>query len=300
MIEELGTHFVLSGSSARSLRKRGVNLLGGRARTSRLHPLVSRELGGDLVLGRALQFGLLPSVYFSDSPAEDLKAYVENYLTEEIAAEGLTRNLAAFARFLDVVGLRHGQMINLDRIANESQVKASTVRNYYQILKDSFLIHEVRSYTETRLRKAYSTSKYFLFDVGVARQIQGRRGLASGTPEYDEAFESFILQELVVYCDFHQIDPPGYWRSRSNLEADFVFDGIAVECKASAHVGSHDCRGLRALSEEGLLNQHIVVCMVARPRVLDGDIVVLPWQEFLDMLWSGRLHELPNGEQTAN
>ena len=295
MIEELGVHFVMSGSSARSLRRRGVNLLGGRARTCRLHPFVSKELGDQFDIDRTLQFGMLPSIYFSDSPTADLKAYVESYLSEEIAAEGQTRNLAAFARFLDVVGLSHGQMLNFERVANESQVSVSTVRNYYEILKDSFLIHEVRSFTETRIRKAYNTSKYFLFDVGVARQIQGRSGLATRTPEYGEAFESFILQELVVYCDIHGIDPPKYWRSRSNFEVDFVFDGIAVEVKASSNVRSHDFRGLRALREEGLLSHYLLVTKVERARIVDDEIVVLPWRMFLDMLWSEQLHDLPKG-----
>lgn len=292
MIEEHGVRFVLSGSSARSLRRRGVNLLGGRARTRRLHPFVSKELSGRLDLDRALEFGLLPSVYFSDAPNEDLKAYVESYLSEEIAAGGRTRSLAAFARFLDVVGLSHGQMINFERIANESQVPASTVRNYYQILKDSFLVHEVRSYSETRIRKAYNTSKYFLFDIGVARQIQGRSGLAKRTPEYGQAFESFIHQELIVYCDNHDIEAPMYWRSRSNFEVDFVFDGIGIEVKASSNIGSHDLRGLRALREEGLLSHYFLVSMVDRMRIVDGDFVVLPWRMFLDALWSGQLRDL--------
>ena len=293
IIEEHGVQFVLCCSSARSLRRRGVNLLGGRARTRRLHPFVSNELGDSFDLDRVLEFGLLPSVYFSDAPDEDLKAYVESYLSEEIAAEGQTRNLAAFARFLDVVGLSHGQMINFERLANESQVPASTARSYYQILKDSFLIHEVKSYTETRIRKAYNTSKYFLFDIGVARQIQGRRGLAKRTPEYGQAFESFIHQELIVYCDFHDIEAPMYWRSRSNFEVDFVFDGVAIEVKASSNIGSHDFRGLRALREEGLLSHYFLVSMVDRMWIVDGDLVVLPWRVFLDALWSGQLRDLP-------
>ena len=294
MIEELGIRFVMSGSSARSLRKKGVNLLGGRARTRRMHPFVSSELAAQFDLERALEFGLLPSIYFSDSPGEDLKAYVSNYLSEEIAAGGLTRNLGAFARFLDVVGLSHGQMINFERIANESQVPAATVRGYFQILKDSFLIHEVRSFTETRIRKAITTSKFFLFDIGVARQIQGRRGLAQRTPEFGQAFESFIHQELVVYCDSCSLDLPAYWRSKSNFEVDFVVDDTAIEVKASANVNTHDFRGLRALREEGLLSRYLLIAMVERPRVVDNDFLVLPWRKFLDILWSGHLRDLPN------
>ena len=222
MIEEHGVRFFLTGSSARTLRRKGVNLLGGRARSRVLHPFVSAELGDHFRLERALEFGLLPSVYFSDAPAEDLAAYSGDYLKEEVAAEALVRNIGAFSRFLEVAALSHGRMINFAQIASDAQVPASTVREYYGILEDTFIAHEVPAYTETRKRKAVSTSKYYLFDVGLARHLQGRRGLPLGTAEYGEAFESFMLQEIKGFCDYHLLDPPRYWRSKSRFEVDFV------------------------------------------------------------------------------
>ena len=261
MIEEHGVRFFLTGSSARTLRRKGVNLLGGRARSRVLHPFVSAELGDHFRLERALEFGLLPSVYFSDAPAEDLAAYSGDYLKEEVAAEALVRNIGAFSRFLEVAALSHGRMINFAQIASDAQVPASTVREYYGILEDTFIAHEVPAYTETRKRKAVSTSKYYLFDVGLARHLQGRRGLPLGTAEYGEAFESFVLQEIKGFCDYHLLDPPRYWRSKSQFEVDFVVGELAVEVKAKKAVSHRDLRGLQALREENRLSHYVLVSL---------------------------------------
>ena len=182
LIEEHGIRFLLTGSSARRLRRRGVNLLGGRARSRVLHPFVRVELGGRFDLDRALEHGLLPPIVFSESPAEDLAAYAGDYLREEVAAEAIVRNIGAFSRFLQVAALAHGEMINFANLASDAQVPASTVREYYEILKDTLIAHEVPAFTDTRKRKAISTSKYYLFDVGVARQSAGtaRTGAGNG------------------------------------------------------------------------------------------------------------------------
>ena len=286
MIEEHGVRFFLTGSSARTLRRKGVNLLGGRARSRVLHPFVSAELGDHFRLERALEFGLLPSVYFSDAPAEDLAAYSGDYLKQEVAAEALVRNIGAFSRFLEVAALSHGRMINFSQIASDAQVPASTVREYYGILEDTFIAHEVPAYTETRKRKAVSTSKYYLFDIGLARHLQGRRGLPLGTAEYGEAFESFVLQEIKGFCDYHLLDPPRYWRSKSQFEVDFVVGELAVEVKAKKAVSHRDLRGLRALREENRLSHYVLVSLEPMARRVDG-IDILPWREFLTRLWSG-------------
>ncbi|MCY4531842.1 MAG: AAA family ATPase [Gammaproteobacteria bacterium] len=284
MIEEHALRFLLTGSSARSLRRKGVNLLGGRARSRNLHPFVARELGDLFDLNRVLEYGLIPSIYFSDSPSEDLTAYAGDYLKEEIAAEAAVRNVGAFSRFLEVAALAHGEMINFSNMANDSQVSASTVRGYYQILKDTFLAHEVPAYTETRKRKAISTSKYYLFDIGLARNLQQRQGLAPGTAEYGSAFETYIYQEIKAYCDYHLLPTPRYWRSKSQFEVDFVFEELAVEVKAKQHIGPNDLKGLKAFREEGLVRHSVVVCMEPMLRHLDG-IDIMPWQQFLKMLW---------------
>ena len=284
MIDERDIRFLLTGSSARSLRRKGVNLLGGRARSRALHPFVRVELGERFDLARALEYGLLPSIYLSDSPVEDLAAYAGDYLKEEVAAEAIVRNIGAFSRFLEVAAHSHGQMINFSNLANDAQVPASTVREYYGILKDTLIAHEVPALTDSRKRKAISTSKYYLFDIGLARHLQGRRGLAPGTSEYGAAFESFIFQEVKAFCDYHRLDTPQYWRSKSRLEVDFVLEDLAVETKATRHVSARDLRGLRALREEGLFTHYVLVSMEPLARLVDG-IRVLPWTEFLDRLW---------------
>lgn len=288
MIEEHGVRFFLTGSSARSLRRKGVNLLGGRARAHTLHPFVRRELGARFDLARALEFGLLPGIYFSDAPAEDLAAYAGNYVREEVAAEASVRNIGAFGRFLTVAALAHGEMVNFVNLASDSQVPPSTVREYYAILKDTFIAHELPAFAETAKRKAITTAKYYLFDIGLARHLQGRAGLAPGTPEYGSAFESYVFQEIKAYCDYHRLQTPRYWRSKSGFEVDFVFERVAVETKAKAVVGARDLRGLRALREEGVFEHYILASMEPRGRLVDG-IRILPWQVFIDELWDGAL-----------
>jgi predicted AAA+ superfamily ATPase len=239
------------------------------------------------VLARALDRGLLPSIYSSDDPRDDLRAYVGTYLKEEIAAEALTRNVPAFTRFLEVAALSHGTMLNYTAIASDAQVPVSTVREYYQILEDTLVARPLQAWTRTRSRKAIGTAKHYFFDVGVVRHLQHRTGLAARSPEFGEAFESYIFHELCTYIDYNEPVPLAYWRSASNFEVDFVLaDAAAIEVKAKNPVGERDLRGLRALREEALLRHYLVVSLEARPRTVDG-IQILPWQEFLDRLWSG-------------
>ena len=287
LIEQRGIRFVLTGSSARKLRHGGVNLLGGRAPSRTLHPFVYRELGDDFVLTRALDRGLIPSIYASESPREDLRAYVGSYLKEEIAAEALTRNVPAFSRFLEVAALSHGTMLNYAQVASDAQVPVSTVREYFHILEDTLVARPLPAWTRSRTRKAIGTAKHYFFDVGVARHLQHRSGLSPRSPEFGEAFEGYIFHELSTYLDYTEPAPLAYWRSTSNFEVDFVLaDSTAIEVKAKDAVGDRDLRGLRALREEALLEHYLVVSLEARPRTVDG-IEILPWKVFLERLWDG-------------
>lgn len=162
MIEEFGVRFLLTGSSARKLRRGGVNLLGGRAQTRYLHPLSICELKDSFDLERALNYGLLPSVFLSDAPGENLKTYVGIYLKEEIAAEGLTRNIPAFSRFLTIAALCNGQIVNYTKIANDAQVARSTVQEYFEILKDTLIAYKLPAWNKSQKRKPIGTSKYYL------------------------------------------------------------------------------------------------------------------------------------------
>jgi predicted AAA+ superfamily ATPase len=287
LVETRGIRFILTGSSARKLRRGGVNLLGGRAVTRTLHPFIHRELGAEFSLIRALDRGLIPSIYFSDDHRDDLRAYAGNYLKEEIAAEALTRNVPAFSRFLEVAALCNGTMLNFSQVASDAQVPMSTVREYFHILEDTLVARPLPAWTRSAKRKAIATAKHYFFDIGVARHLQHRAGLSPRSPEFGEAFESYIFHELSSWIDYTSPVPLAYWRSTSNFEVDFVLgERTAIEVKAKNPVGERDLRGLRALREEHLLEHHVVVCLEARPRRVDG-IDILPWQDFLERLWEG-------------
>jgi predicted AAA+ superfamily ATPase len=286
LIEQRGVNFLLTGSSARKLRRGGVNLLGGRARTRYLHPLTSCELGDHFELDRAIERGLLPSIYFSDDPKADLDAYTGTYLQQEIVAEGATRNVHAFSRFLRVAALCNATIVNFTKIGNDSQVPRTTVYEYFEILKDTLLLHEVPAWKHSRKRKPLVTSKYYFFDLGVVSALQGR-AVKVGTPEFGPAFETWLLHELIAYRDYVSGEAVNYWRSTSGFEVDFILgDHTAVEVKATENVAPADLRSLRALAEEQTLQRFICVSMEPRPREVDG-VSILPYREFLESLWGG-------------
>jgi len=287
LMEEKGVRFLLTGSSARKLRRGGVNLLGGRARVRHLHPFIRQELGDWFDITKALTRGLIPSIYFSDDPEEDLKAYAGAYLQEEIIAEGATRNAPAFSRFLRVAALCNATIVNFTNVASDAQVPRTTVHEYFQILKDTLIITELPAWKKTSKRKPLSSSKYYFFDIGVARHLQGRFLISPGTPEYGEAFETWMMHELHSYSDYRSGTKLSFWRSASGYEVDVIMDDhTAIELKAAENVPARELKSLMALAEEGKMKRYICVCCESRRRTVNG-ITVLPWQEFLEALWAG-------------
>jgi uncharacterized protein len=288
LIESQQTRFLLTGSSARKLRRGGVNLLGGRARHRTLHPFVSSEIP-DFNLIQALNWGLIPSIYYSDSPKEDIASYVGDYLQEEIAHEGLTRNIPAFSRFLEVAALSNGQMINFSEIANDAQVARTTVHEYFYILKDTLIAHELEPWKKSKKRKPVSTSKYYFFDNGVVRYLQHGSEILEKSKEMGAAFEQFIFHELKTFCDYKQAGDLCYWRSKSGFEVDFILnDTIAIEIKAKLNISTKDISGMKALQEEKLLKKYYIVSFETLPRQIKG-IEILPWKIFLQRLWDQSL-----------
>lgn len=286
LIEQRGIRFLLTGSSARTLRRGGVNLLGGRARVRRLHPLCFRELGRHFDLARALHNGLLPSVYFSDDPQADLDAYSGTYLQHEIAAEGATRNVPAFGRFLRVAALCNGTVVNFTAVANDAQVPRTTVYEYFRILEDTLLLEEVPAWRASRTRKPLVSSKYYFFDVGVVGQLQGRL-FRLNTPEAGQALETYIAHELFCYRDYVSDETIQHWRSASGFEVDFLLGGhTAIEVKAKRSIGGHDLRSLHAIREERGIRRLLCVTLESRARKVEG-IEILPLTGFLEALWSG-------------
>ena len=283
--------FILTGSSARALKRRGVNLLGGRALSARLYPLVSSELSYRN-LEDTLLWGSLPGVMGSEVRKEDLKAYVGTYLQEEIRAEGLVRNLGAFNRFLEVAALCSGQQLNYVAVGSDAMVNERTVKDYFQILIDTFLGRELLPFRKTKSRKAVATPKFYLFDTGVWNAILGRFSIAPRTREYGEALEHRVFHELTAYLDYRRSDEAlTYWRpQKQEAEVDFVVgDRIAIEVKGTSRVGHSDTRGIKLLSEEVTLKKKVIVCSESSPRTLDTGVEVLPFKVFCQRLWSDDL-----------
>ncbi len=286
LIETRRIKFLLTGSSARKLRRGGVNLLGGRARTKHLHPLTYQELGRHFDISQALTRGTLPSIYFSDDPRADLQSYTETYLEQEIVAEGATRNVPAFSRFLKVAALCNGTIINFTNVANDAQVPRTTVYEYIRILQDTLLLHEIPAWRQSRKRKPLVSSKYYFFDIGVVGMLQGRT-VRKGTPEFGEAFETYMAHELFAYRDYISGESVRFWRSASGFEVDFILGNhTAIEIKAKNQVSPQDLKALKALAEEKVLRRHLVISFEPRTRQV-GEVTVMPWGVFLDKLWSG-------------
>ncbi len=285
LMEERGVRFLLTGSSARKLRRGGVNLLGGRARTQYFHPLTVKELGGHFDLRRALNCGVIPSVYFSSDPDADLEAYTGNYLQQEIVAEGATRNIPAFSRFLKMAALCNATIVNFTNVANDAQVARTTVYEYFEILKDTLIIRELPAFKKGRQRKPICSSKYYFFDTGVVRQMQGRGVLSEGTAEFGGAFETFLMHELTAFNDYKRSVRLSFWRSTSGYEVDFIMDDhTAVEAKAKSVITSADLRSLEAIAEEHRFQRLVCVCLEKRPRKI-GTIEIVPYRDFLEELW---------------
>jgi predicted AAA+ superfamily ATPase len=286
LIEAQGVHFLLTGSSARKLRRGGVNLLGGRARTKYLRPLTYKELGDRFDLYRAVERGLLPSIYFSDDARADLEAYTGLYLQQEIVAEGATRNVPAFSRFLKAAAFCNGTIVNFTNVANDAQVARTTIYEYFEILKDTLVLYELPAWRKTKKRKPLASSKYYFFDVGVVSSLQGRT-FRPGTPEFGEAFETYLMHELTSYSDYVSGEPLSYWKSTTGFEVDFIIgDHTALEVKAKANISQQDLRSLRALAEEKGLKRYLCVCLEPRPRRVE-EVQITPFSEFLEALWNG-------------
>ena len=289
MIEERGAQFLLTGSSARKLRKGHANLLGGRAWRRVMLPLSYTEVSG-FNLEEALISGMLPPHFLAEHPMEELRAYVADYLKEEIAAEALAQNIPSFSEFLRVAALTSSELIHYTNIARETGVSQRVVRSYFDILEDTFLGFRVKPWTRSKNRRMILTEKFYFFDVGIAGYL-GRRRPIPGSRDFGKAFEHFILMEIRAYQAYVNPEMPiHYWRTSSGQEVDFLLGDreVAVEIK-SGKVHEGDLWGLHALLEDGPVKRAILVSMEKEPRRIAGNIEVLPWQDFLERLWSGRI-----------
>lgn len=282
--------FILSGSSARKLRRSGVNLLGGRAIRKHLFPFVSAEIP-DFDLIKACNNGMLPRHYLTDDASKRLNAYVGDYLQQEIKAEALTRNLNIFSRFMEVAALSNGEVINYNNIASECGVSAPTVKEYFSILEETLIGYTIPAFTSKVKRRVIQSPKFYFFDVGIANFLLKRKSLLPGSPEFGHALEHLVIQEIIAYIGYadskHSLS---YWRTTSGYEVDAVIGNarIAIEVKSTEEVQSYHTKGLKAFSEEFPDCRLIIVSMDKHPRRLNG-IDVLPVQIFLKKMWGGEV-----------
>lgn len=290
LIENKGLSFLLTGSSARKLRRDHANLLGGRAWRRTMVPLSIKEVEG-FDLERVMTSGLLPPHYLSPDPQEDLRAYIADYLKEEIATEAKLQNIPAFAEFLRVAAITSSELLNYVNVAREAGVSAKVVRTYFDILQDTYLGFRIPPWTKSRNRRMIETEKFYLFDVGVANHL-ARRQPRLGSAEFGKSLEHYILMELKAYQAYRAPDLTiTFWRTSAGQEVDFLLGDkqVALEIKSSARVHEGDIRPMRALTEDGPVKKCIVVCLEKEPRRLTKDVQALPWKMFLDLLWDGEL-----------
>lgn len=293
LIENRGITFALCGSSARKVRRGHANLLGGRAVRRELFGLVSQEIGASFDLVRAVNHGGLPRHYLADSPGGRLRAYVDDYLKEEVAAEGLVRNLPAFADFLSAAALSDGDLVNHANIARDCGVSAPTVREYFQILVDTLLGRFLPAYVKRPKRRVIQARKFYFSDVGVVNVLSRRGRIEPGSELFGKALESWVFHEFTAFLSYRESARVlHYWRLPSGIEVDFVTDDLrlAIEVKATGRPSSEHLKGLRALKEDQRsIGKRVLACLVPRPRRTEDGIEILPVSDLLGRLWSGDL-----------
>lgn len=279
--------FILCGSSARKLKRQGVNTLGGRAVPQYLFPFVSCEIP-DFNIDRAVNNGMIPRHYMKENPTSLLKAYVGVYLREEIQAESLVRNLTGFSRFLEIAAMTDGEMVNYLNIASDCGVSANTVKEYFQILEDTLVGYMIPAFTKKAKRKVVQSPRFYLFDVGVTNYLLGRTNLRRGTTDYGHAFEHIVIQELVAYLNY--TDSPNklsYWRTYTQVEVDVILGEakVAIEIKSAEEVLPKHLKGLKSFADEHPDCRRIIVSLDRFNRVVDG-IEHIYVYDFFKKLWS--------------
>ena len=293
LMENRNVQFALCGSSARKVRRGAANLLGGRAVRYRLHGLTAAEIGPGFDLDRLLNHGYLPRIYGADRPGRLLDAYVADYLKEEVAAEGLVRNLPAFSGFLDAAALSDGELINFSNIGTDCGVSGHTARSYFEILEDTLLGRWLPAYRKRPKRRVVGAPKFYLSDVGVVNRLARRGALSRGSDTYGRAFENWVFHELSAYLDYADDgDALSYWRLAGGTEVDFVVGEmrLAVEAKASARIVTRHLKGLRSIvTDHPDVGQRVVVCLEDRARRTEDGIDILPAETFVARLWDGEL-----------
>ena len=288
LMENRGLRFILSGSSARKLKRSGANLLGGRALRRTLFPLVSAEIP-DFDLNRALNNGMLPRHYLVDNPVKRIQAYIGDYLQQEIVEEAIVRNLDSFTRFLQVAALSNTEIVNYTNIAQDCGMSSKTVKEYFTILEETMLGFYLPAYTKVVKRRVIQSPKFYYFDVAIPNHLLGRFPLQRGTDIYGHALEHFVVQEIRAWLSYKDAGKKmAYWHTLDNkYEVDVVIGEaeMGIEIKSTTNVSSSDTKGLKAFGEEYRQAKLVIVALEERPRKLNG-IEIWPVEQFLQRLWN--------------
>jgi len=291
-VENTASKFILCGSSARKLIRMKANLLGGRAWRYEMFPLTTSEIGADFDLLRAMNHGLIPQHYFSKSPARFLESYVLDYLSHEIKAEAMVRNVPAFHRFLEVAAISNSEIINFSSIARDCGVSSVTVKDYFQILQDTLLGFMLNPFTKKIKRTPIESSKFYFFDMGITRALRRMLAIQEGSVEFGHFFEHFILMEIRAFLSYFNVYKNIYfWRTNCGKEVDLVIGEAewAIEIKTSKQKSMKDFKGLLAFGEEFPNAKLLAITFDDTKRLIDNKIEVFPWQEFLKQLWNNRI-----------
>lgn len=291
--ENRGIRFALCGSSARKMKRGHANLLGGRAVRFELHGITAMELGQEFDLVRLLNHGYLPTIYLSDTPNRLLNGYVADYLKEEVAAEGLVRNLPTFSQFLNIAALSDTEMVNFSTIARDCGVSSHTIKGHFQILEDTLLGRWLPAYRKRPKRRTIATPKFYFADVGAVNYLARRGDLQPGSELFGKAFENWVFHELSAHNAYKErFATLSYWRLTSGVEVDFIVNDmeVAVEAKATAKITSDHLKNLRSLvKDHPEVKQRIVVCLENRSRKTEDGILLLSPSEFCQRLAAGEL-----------
>ena len=284
--------FALSGSSARKLRRGGVNLLAGRAADLRLHPFMAAELGDAFDLDAALRWGLLPLVAGSPDPGSRLRSFSSFYLDQEVRAEGFARDIGAFSRFLEAMSFSQGAVLNLSAVARDAAVSARTITGHLEVLEDLLLAFRLPVFRRRAKRRLASHPKFFFFDCGVFRALRPAGPLDRPEEIEGGALEGLVAQHLRGWADYRGGDERLFtWRTRSGAEADFVVYSAeefwAVEVKNSGRVRPEDIRGLRSFGDEYPESRRLLLYR-GKHRLLTGGVLCLPVADFLRRLHPSR------------
>lgn len=289
-----GLNFALTGSSARKLRRAGVNLLAGRLLSKTMFPFVPEELGGDFSVDEALHWGTLPIVHGAADREETLRAYTDLYLRGEIQAEALVKDMAGYARFLPVAALMHGQILNVSALARDTGVSRATMESYLQILEDTLLAFRLPATQDTLRVRQKRHPKLYWIDPGLVRALRGELRLPLGSAK-GPLFEGFVGHVLRTYMlTRRHFESMSYWAAAgSQIEVDFMLhrgpERVAVEVKATERVRPEHLCGLRALRDAATIKRRAVVYLGTRVRSTEDNIDIWPLHAFLAHLEQGTL-----------